>query len=95
MLAYVFQARLELVCTTGFQPRHDLSGYTSDDSDRASPICTIATFANGPSAAMRPPAGISAEEDTGKVTRVWTDPLPLAEVERVAPNEDDATSHAT
>ena len=30
------------------------------------------------------------DEDTlGNVTRVWTNPLPTAEVERVAPNEDD------
>ncbi len=28
------------------------------------------------------------EEQAESVTRVWTDPLPPAEVERVAPNED-------
>ena len=34
-------------------------------------------------------AGWDASEDSaGGVTRVWTDPLPSAEVERVAPNED-------
>ena len=30
------------------------------------------------------------EETAGHVTRVWTDPLPQAEVERVAPNEDES-----
>ena len=34
--------------------------------------------------------GWDANEDVGGggVTRVWTDPLPSAEVERIAPNED-------
>src|SRR5205807_2080372 len=30
----------------------------------------------------------AAEERAGSIARVWTDPLPTAEVERVAPNED-------
>src|SRR5262249_2053448 len=30
----------------------------------------------------------AGEERAAHVTRAWTDPLPLAEVERVAPNED-------
>jgi hypothetical protein len=33
------------------------------------------------------------EGGNGPVTRVWTDPLPTAEVERVAPNEDAVTCH--
>ena len=55
----------------------------------ALPTCTIATSANGPSAATPPRRWDAAEEQAGRVTRVWTDPLPQAEVERVAPNEDD------
>jgi hypothetical protein len=89
-ISYIFQARVELVCPTGFHARHDLSGVTSDDPDQRvadlhyRDVCEYAVGRNSA-------AGWDhAEEDTGKVTRVWTDPLPLAEVERVAPNEDDA-----
>ena len=30
-VAYVFQARIELICKAGFRARHDLSGVASDD----------------------------------------------------------------
>ena len=33
-------------------------------------------------------AGWEAPDEAGVVRRAWTDPLPMAEVERVAPNED-------
>ena len=33
-------------------------------------------------------AGWAAPDEAGVVRRAWTDPLPMAEVERVAPNED-------
>ena len=32
-VSYAFQARLELVCETGFRPRRDLSGYRAQDWD--------------------------------------------------------------
>lgn len=87
-VSFVFQARLELVCTQGFQPRRDLSGYSSSDIDQRvadlhyRDVCEWAVGRNSA-------AAWDTEEDrAARVTRVWTDPLPQAEVERVAPNED-------
>ena len=88
-VSYAFQARLELVCETGFRPRRDLSGYRRIRIGICgSPICTTAISANGRWAATRLLAGTIEEDAERHVTRVWTDPLPSAEVERVAPNED-------
>ncbi|MGA7383898.1 MAG: hypothetical protein WBW81_04135 [Methylocella sp.] len=86
-VSYAFQARLELVCETGFRPRRDLSGYRAQDWDLGIGDLhyrDMREWAVGRNAA----AGWDANEDGGGVTHVWTDPLPSAEVERVAPNED-------
>ncbi len=87
-VSYAFQARLELVCKTGFRPRRDLSGYRAQDLDlRIADLHyrDLSEWAVGRNAA----AGWDATESNNHgVTRVWTDPLPSAEVERVAPNED-------
>ncbi len=87
-VSYAFQARLELVCETGFRPRRDLSGYRAQDWDlRIADLHyrDMREWAVGRNAA----AGWDTSADgAGGVTRVWTDPLPSAEVERVAPNED-------
>ena len=87
-VSYAFQARLELVCETGFRPRRDLSGYRAQDWDlRIADLHyrDMREWAVGRNAA----AGWDASEDAvNGITRVWTDPLPSAEVERVAPNED-------
>ena len=87
-VSFVFQARLELACTQGFRPRRDLSGYNSGDLDlRVADLHyrDVCEWAVGRNAA----ADWEAEEELAeRVTRVWTDPLPQAEVERVAPNED-------
>jgi hypothetical protein len=89
-VSYVFQARIELVCPQGFRPRRDISAYRSDDFDlrladlHYRDVCEYAVGRNSA-------AAWSAEEDAaGRVTRVWTDPLPQAEVERIAANEDEA-----
>jgi hypothetical protein len=86
--SYAFQARLELGCEHGFRSRRDLSGYQAADWDlRIADLHyrDVLEWAVGRNAA----AGWDASEDrAGTVTRVWTDPLPTAEVERVAPNED-------
>jgi hypothetical protein len=87
-VSFVFQARLELICTEGFRPRRDLSGYNSHDLDqRVADLHyrDVCDWAVGRNAAA---AWDAEEERRGCVTCVWTDPLPLAEVERVAPNED-------
>jgi hypothetical protein len=87
-VSFVFQARLELACTEGFRPRRDLSGYNSSDFDLSVADLhyrDVCEWAVGRNAA----ASWGAEEERAeRVTRVWTDPLPQAEVERVAPNED-------
>lgn len=87
-ISYAFQARLELVSENGFRPRRDLSGFRAQDWDlRIADLHyrDLNEWAVGRNAA----AGWEASADNDQaVTRVWTDPLPSAEVERVAPNED-------
>jgi hypothetical protein len=85
-LSYAFQARIELRCPEGILPRHDLSGYRLDDEDvRIADLHyrDVAEFAVGRSTS----AGWGSEV-SGKVTAAWTDPLPTAEVERVAPTPE-------
>ena len=87
-VSYAFQTRLELVCETGFRPRRDLSGYRAQEWDlRIGDLHyrDMSEWAVGRNAA----AGWNFSDDgVSAVKRVWTDPLPSAEVERVAPNED-------
>ena len=93
-VAYAFQARLELACEPGFRARRDASGYAAEDWDlRTADLHyrDVCEWAVGRNAA----AGWTTGE-AGPVTRVWTEPLPTAEVERVAPNEDpDLTGAVT
>lgn len=87
-VSYAFQARLELVSETGFRPRRDLSGYRAQDWDlRIADLHyrDMREWAVGRNAAA---GWDTSEHSANGVTRVWTDPLPSAEVERVAPNED-------
>ncbi|MGH7114144.1 MAG: DISARM system helicase DrmA, partial [Stellaceae bacterium] len=87
-VAYAFQARLELACEQGFRPRYDLSGYESGDEDLQIADLhyrDVEEYAVGRNAA----AAWQADDD-GFVRHAWTDHLPLAEVERVAPNENIA-----
>ena len=85
-LAYTFQARVELRCPEGFLPRRDLSGLRAGDDDRRiadlqfRDVCEYATGRNTS-------AGWAEADALGRVTTVWTDHLPTAEVERVEPNE--------
>ncbi len=82
---YAFQARLELRAEAGFVPRRDTSGYGADDPDRRLADLhyrDIAEYAVG-----RNVSGAWRADADGVVRRVWTDPLPVAEVERVAPND--------
>jgi hypothetical protein len=88
-VSFAFQARLELVCLQGFKARRDLSSYKSGDLDlRTADLHyrDLCEYAVGRNSAAAWDAG---EELAGRVTKVWTDPLPLAQVERVAPNEDE------
>jgi hypothetical protein len=87
-VSFVFQVQIELVCPDGFRPRVDLSCYRAEDFDlrvadlHYRDVCEYGVGRN--SAAAWDPA----EERAGRVTRVWTETLPRAEVERVAPNQD-------
>jgi len=89
-VSFAFQARLELHCESGFMPQRDISGYRAEDPDlRIADLHyrEIRGWAVGRNAA----AGWDGPSEVpGIVTRVWTDPLPCAEVERVVPNEDAA-----
>ena len=85
-VAYAFQARLELACPEGFRPRFDLSTYGSVDEDLQVADLhyrDVEEYAVGRNAAASWEVG-----SDGKVHHAWTDHLPLAEVERVAPNEN-------
>jgi hypothetical protein len=85
-VAYAFQARLELICPDGLRPRFDLSTYRSADEDLQIADLhyrDVEEYAVGRNAA----ASWEVDSD-GNVYRAWTDHLPLAEVERVAPNEN-------
>jgi hypothetical protein len=89
-VSFVFQAKLELVSEHGFRPRRDLSGFNADDPDlRVADLHyrDVCEYGVGRNVAA---AWNIDEEKAGRVARVWTEPLPQAEVERVAPNEDVA-----
>ncbi|MBS0243919.1 MAG: hypothetical protein JSS20_17230, partial [Proteobacteria bacterium] len=86
-LSYAFQARIELRCADGIEPRYDVSGYRLDDEDiRIADLHyrDVAEYAVGRSTS----AGWDDPVEN-KVTAVWTDPLPTAEVERVAPTPEN------
>lgn len=87
-VSFAFQARLELFCERGFMPQRDVSGYRANDLDlRIADLHyrDVREWAVGRNAA----AGWEEPgSESGLATRVWTEPLPCAEVERVAPNED-------
>jgi hypothetical protein len=85
-VSYAFQARLEVCCEAGLVPRPDLSAYRSDDEDQR--IADLhyrdeVEYAVGRNTS----GGWCPPDEAGIVRRGWTDPLPMAEVERVAPNE--------
>ena len=85
-VAYAFQVRLELRAPGGFCPRHDLSGWRSDDDDvKLADLHyrDVADYGVGRGTS----AGWQADAD-GVVRTVWTDPMPVAAVERVIPNEN-------
>jgi hypothetical protein len=85
-VAYAFQARIELSCPTGFHPRADLSTYGSSDDDlRLADLHYRDVHDYG--VGRNTSAGWEEMNDS-PVTRVWTDPMPQEEVERVAPSTD-------
>ncbi|MBB4287233.1 DISARM system helicase DrmA [Roseospira goensis] len=85
-VSYAFQARLDVFCDAGFAPRLDLSDYRSTDHDlRVADLHyrNEEDFATGRNTAT----DWTRDPTDGVVRHVWTTPLPLAEVDRIAPNE--------
>ncbi len=85
-VAFAFQARLEVRCNEGLAANRDRTGYDSDDADLR--IADLHYRDDAEYAVGRNTSGAWEAPDAGGcVRRAWTDPLPVAEVERVAPNE--------
>jgi hypothetical protein len=86
-LAFVFQARIELRCEGGFVARRDPSGMRASDDDlRIADLHyrDVEEYAVGRNVAAD---WDRHQEAAGCVTRVWTDPLPVAAVPRVKAND--------
>jgi hypothetical protein len=83
-VCFAFQARVALLCPSGFVPRCDFSGLSAQDEDRRLADLhyrDVTEYAVGRNTS----AGWTRDTD-GKICTTWTDPLPQAEVERVEPN---------
>ena len=87
-VTYVFQAGLKVRCGSPIVARTDMSGYMSNDLDQR-----IADLHYGKSCeyavGRNTSAGWAADAE-GQVHTIWTESLPSAQVERVAPNLDIA-----
>ena len=98
--SYAFQAKLELICEKGFEPRADYSNADSKDWDlQVADLHYRNSFewavGSNVAAGWDEDIDLSNQDiefsnfaELNKVTRVWTNPLPQAEVNRVIPNED-------
>jgi len=81
-LTAAFQVRLDVGCEAGLLPRADLSAVDDDDFDRRLADLQyrdVVEYAVGHTTSAGWEAG-------NAVHRAWTDPLPMSEVERIAPN---------
>ena len=84
-MSYAFQVRMTVECGLGIVAGYDLTGYRSADPDLRTHDLhyhDVPQYAAGRSTAC----AHEADAD-GVVRRVRTEPMPVAEVERVAPNE--------
>jgi hypothetical protein len=85
--SYIYQARLKVRCASPIVARRNLSGYSSDDLDlriadlHYSDTCE---YAVGHNCSADWPAATA-----DGVRTIWTEPMPRAEVERVAPQQID------
>jgi hypothetical protein len=70
--AHAFQARLELICPSGFRPRYDLSGYGAADEDLQ--IADLHYRDVEEYAVGRNAAASWAADDDAKVRRAWNRP---------------------
>jgi len=84
-VTFAFQVKLEVRSELPLHPRVDMTGFGSADPDAATSdlhYCDVAEYAVGNATS----AGWLSDED-GVVRAAQTDFLPMAEVERVEPNE--------
>ena len=84
-MSYAFQVRMTVACAEGIVAGHDLTGYHSEDPDLRTHDLhyhDVTQYAAGRNTSC----AHEADAD-GVVRRVRTEPMPVAEVERVAPNE--------
>lgn len=84
-MSYAFQVRMTVECGLGIVAGYDLTGYRSADPDLRTHDLhyhDVPQYAAGRNTAC----AHEADAD-GVVRRVRTEPMPVAEVERVAPNE--------
>ncbi|RVJ59518.1 hypothetical protein CN166_12595 [Sinorhizobium medicae] len=84
-VTFAFQVKLEVRSDLPLHPRVDMTGFGSADPDAATSdlhYCDVAEYAVGNATS----AGWVTDED-GVVRAAQTDFLPMAEVERVEPNE--------
>ena len=85
-VTYAFQVKLEVRSKLPLYPRVDMTGFGSDDPDAATADLhyrDVAEYAVGNGTS----AGWTYDED-GEVRCAYTDFFPVAEVERVEPNEE-------
>ncbi len=88
-VCYAFQPRIQLSCQSGFHPRRDLSTYASDDPDlRLGDVHyrDVCEYAVGRNTSGGWQERLGEHGETLPVTQVWTDPMPMQEVEKVAPS---------
>ncbi|MFF8799630.1 MULTISPECIES: DISARM system helicase DrmA [unclassified Methylobacterium] len=88
-VAFAFQARLELTAASGFAPRDDRASYDAQDFDaRLADLHyrDVASYAVGhnTSGDWTPP------DAEGRVTRVFTNPIPVQDVEKLGADLDVA-----
>lgn len=82
-LSYAFQVRLTLKSDVPFEPNVDLTGYGVDEKDlRINDLHyrDVASYGSGHNTAT------DYLTEGGVVRTIWTQPIPQAEVEKVAPN---------
>ncbi|CCE08072.1 conserved hypothetical protein [Bradyrhizobium sp. STM 3843] len=86
-IAFCFQARLQLDFAAGFERRDDRASYDSDEADERladlhyHDVCSYAVGHNTS-------GDWSAPDGDGRVTTVFTNPLPVQEVERLGADID-------
>ncbi|MGJ5206129.1 DISARM system helicase DrmA [Bradyrhizobium sp. HKCCYLR20261] len=86
-VAFCFQARLQLDCAGGFERRDDRASYESDEFDERladvhyQDVCSYAVGHNTS-------GDWAAPDGEGRVTTVFTNPLPVQEVEKLGADID-------